>query len=175
MNQSFDTQLEVIRRALTDVVMPALEGADGHVIEQLHLSLAAAGFMQARLPHARRFYRADLRAYGKLAEEIAGCLSAHGAGDTDAVLSLASAAQTLLDDPEADSEDYIGLTRHIRSTVAGLSENSAGQDYESALDGLILAFNADAQLQARAWCEPFGFELQPEDLPPPVWTKQGKA
>ncbi len=50
MNQAFDTQLQVVQRALGEVVLPALGGASGHVIEQLHLSMAALSFMQQRLP-----------------------------------------------------------------------------------------------------------------------------
>ncbi len=171
MNQSFETQLQVIQRALSEVVLPALDGAESHVIEQLHLSLAAAGFMQERLPHARRFYRAELRAYGSLAQEIAGLLKTHGLNTAASFQALALSAQTLLDDPEADGEDYIALTRKIRSTIADMIEQAAGEGFESALDSLILSFDADAQLQARAWCEPFGFELLAEALPTPDWLR----
>ena len=52
MIQTFDTQLEVSLRAMRDVVAPALNDAESHVLEQFGLVLATLEFMRHRLPYA---------------------------------------------------------------------------------------------------------------------------
>ena len=169
MNQSFDTQLQVVKRALTDVVLPALDGAEKHVVEQLHLSLVVAEFMKARLPFARRYYRSELEAYASLAGSIAELLSAQEAARAEEMQGQVSKANKLLGDPEAEWEDYIVQTRGIRANISWLTENASGQDYEGELDNLILASGVATSLQARIWCLPFGFEISAEALPEANW------
>jgi len=52
MNQSFETQVRIAIRALSDVIAPALAGADKHVVEQLQLTIATLGFVADRIPEA---------------------------------------------------------------------------------------------------------------------------
>jgi hypothetical protein len=173
VNQSFDTQLQVMKRALTDVVMPALDGAGNHVLEQLHLSLAVADFMQRRLPHARRFYRTELRGYASLAGKINALLSSQGGNNSDDELqNLFLNADELIGDPEGEWEDYIELTRQIRTRISQLTESASGQSFEDELDNLVLSAAEDASLQARIWCVPFGFELNEDSLPAADWLER---
>ncbi|MDT7533128.1 hypothetical protein OVY48_06730 [Sphingobium sp. SA2] len=174
MNQSFDTQLQVVLRALGEVVLPALGGAEKHVVEQLHLSMAALTLMSERLPHARRFYRGELLVYGALADAVADIIGTHAPSDADDLRSFAQSARTLLQSATAEWTDYIDATRDLRARVAGVTERSAGAPYEQALDQLVIATSTDLHLQSRLWCLPFGFELKPEDLPKPAWLGQAE-
>jgi len=171
MNQDFETQLQVVQRALADVVLPALSGAPGHVIEQLHLSMAALGFMQQRLPHARRYYRQTLASYGEMADAIAALLGDHDGTDDSGLRTLAQHGRDVLDDPAADEADYRRCTEHLRAKLAEVVAAAEGAPYEAALDAMILARSAPILLQERIWCLPLGFELKPEDMPKPGWAR----
>jgi hypothetical protein len=165
MNQDFETQLQVIQRALGEVVLPALGNADKHVIEQLHLSLAAIGFMQQRLPLARRYYRGMLQRYLTMANAVCARLQANACGLED----LSAKGQATLDDPSASDADFRAATAALRAMIAVLVETSQDTPHESALDALVMEHSEAILSEDRSWCIPLGFELRPEDLPKPDW------
>lgn len=163
MIQGFDVQLQVILRALEEVVAPALGGAEKHVVEQLMLSIATIGFVKTRLPEARRFYRMELRSCIDLAKE-AGRISG-----TDSLARAIEAGESALADPEADIAHFETASRSLRDGVTALSHASVGQPHQAQLDAAILEKSGALVAQNRLWCAPFGFELQPENLPKPDW------
>jgi hypothetical protein len=162
--QDLDTQLQVVLTALQDVVAPALAGGEKHVAEQLMLSVVTLNFVKSRLPEARRFYRLELRALVDLAREAEGIAGAHYSLE-----DAAAEGQRALSDPEADLADYEVASRRLRDRITATSAQSVGQPHGSQLDRLILERQGSLIAQSRQWCVPFGFELQPESLPPPAW------
>jgi hypothetical protein len=165
MNQSFESELQVVLRALVEVVLPALEGAEKHVVEQLHLSMAALEFMRQRLPLAAQFYRRDLTDYIALADAAADLLQSHDASRASQLRALADEGRASLDDPLSTQADWVEVTRRLRSEVTLAIEASGKAPYEQALDQLVLDHASAVHLRARAWNLPFGFELRPQDLP----------
>ncbi len=165
MNQSFDTQLGVVLRALGEVVLPALDGADKHVVEQLHLSMAALNFMRQRLPEAGRFFRVELADYAGLAEAIADLLLPHDTTGAEPLRALADAGRAMLRNPVADWADHIEATRRLRAAIAGAIEHGTDTPYRHALNELVMATSSEMHMRARAWYLPFGFEPDPEALP----------
>jgi hypothetical protein len=169
MIQSFDTQLQVVLRALREVVAPALSGGAKHVVEQLHLSMATLEFMRGRMPHARRFSRQELQAYIALAEEVMRIVAPEQAASREQMASIVASAKSALDRPECENEDYQAVTRQLRERIAAATTAAVATPYESALEALIVRSSQDMLQQDRLWCVPFGFELKPEELPPPKW------
>lgn len=169
MNQEFETQLQVVQRALGEVVLPALDSAGSHVVEQLHLSIAALSFMQQRLPHARRYYRGTLQRYLDMAVAIGALLADRAGPDGGGLDGLVAAGQFLLDSPSAEDGDYRRSTGDLRARIASLVADAQGSAYEAALDALVLDHTGPIVLQDRVWCAPLGFELRPDDLPAPDW------
>lgn len=174
MNQSFEVQLAVIRRALGDVIAPALSNAEKHVLEQLHLSLIALDFMQDRLPKARSYYRLELELHRDLGAAVVDLLACHSAKATHSLLPFLESCQVSLDDPKAEWSDYIRISRGIREAVAATVADAEGAAYEKELDALIIDKNEFILLQARIWAAPFGFELNPEALPSGEWEKDNQ-
>jgi hypothetical protein len=169
MIQTFETQLQVAQRALSETVLPALAGAEKHVIEQLHLTMAALAFMQQRLPYARRYYRSVLQTYLDLANAIIDLLKSHGAAGSDELAGLVEKGQVALKEPEAEEPDYRHITDQLRSIIAAMSEAASATGHEAALDALIIERCGQILLDDRVWCSPLGFELRPQDLPVPLW------
>ncbi|WP_298190690.1 hypothetical protein [Novosphingobium sp.] len=165
MNQDLETQLQVVQRALGEVVLPALGNADKHVIEQLHLSLAAIGFMQQRVPLARRYYRGTLERYLAMAGAVAALLDA----DAESLADQSKQSKAVLDDPAASDADLRAATATLRAGVAALVEAAKDTPHESALDALVMEHCEAILSEDRSWCIPLGFELRPEDLPKPDW------
>ena len=164
MIRDFDAQLQVVLTALQDIVAPALSGADNHVIEQLMLSIATIGFVKARLPEARRFYRMDLRSWIDLSKDAAQIVSV-----PDDMAKAIAAGVGVLTDPEADSADIEAISRQLRDHVTTLSAAAVGQPYQADLEAVILDKLGVLIAQNRQWTASFGFELQPENLPLAAW------
>ena len=169
MNQEFETQLQVVQRALSEVVLPALGSAESHVIEQLHLSIAALSFMQQGLPLARRYYRGTLQRYLDMAEAIGPLLVGRAGPDGGGLDALVAAGRSLLDSPSAEDADYRRSTEELRARIAALVADAQGSAYEAALDKMVMDHSGPILLQDRVWCAPLGFELRPDDLPAPDW------
>ncbi|MFM5884096.1 MAG: hypothetical protein ACKOQ3_01980 [Novosphingobium sp.] len=164
MNLTFDAQLQVALRALEEVVAPALGNAEKHVVEQLHLAMLTIGFVKTRLPDVRRYARMELAAFARLAED-----SVAAAGHAPAAAAAAADGRALLADPGADVADLEAAICRLRDEVTALGSRCADPALRAALDRLVLDSGAAMIAQARQWTTPFGFELRPEDLPPPAW------
>lgn len=165
MNHSFETDLQVVLRALGDVVLPALGAAEKHVVEQLHLSMVALDFMRQRLPDASRYYRRELIDYTVLGDAAAALLASDNSSQAGELQSLAASGRVVLQTATSDWSDYIEATRKLRCAIARAVEASAMTPYEQQLDGLVLDSSSDIHRRARTWYLPFGFELRPQDLP----------
>jgi hypothetical protein len=164
MIHHFDSQLQVALRALEEVVAPALGGAEKHVIEQLMLSIMTIGFVKTRLPEARRFYRMELRSCIDLAQEVTQIV-----GTQQHLTDAIGFAEHALSDPEADISEFEAASRRLRDLVTIVSNETVGQAFQAQLDLVILEKSAALVAQNRLWCAPFGFELQPENLPKADW------
>ncbi len=165
MMQSFDTQLQVSLRALREVVAPALQNSEKHVVEQLHLAIATLDFAKQRLPHARRYHRLELENYIGFAAEVRTIVGADQPALRDQLATAENTGKADLLRPEAEVEDYVIITRLLRELIASAVPAAADKPHERALDLLIIQRQKKFLLQQRAWCVPLGFDPKPEDLP----------
>ena len=169
MIQSFETQLRVSLRALGEIVAPALAGADKHVIEQLHLVMAALGFMQARLSSEVGFQRAELEAYLALAEEVAANFKKHRGSACVTLIEAVSAGRAALASATSEADDYQHSTRRLRELVTALITDLSSEAEAADLQAMVLARSGAMIGDARLWCLPLGFELDPAALPRREW------
>ena len=169
MIQSFETQLQVSLRALSEIVAPALAGADKHVIEQLQLVMAALGFMQARLQLADAFQRTELEAYLALAETAAANFRKHRGSDYATLIEAMSGSRAALASETSEAEDYQRSTRRLRELVAALITETSNEAEAAELRAIVLTRSGDMIGDARLWCLPLGFELDPAALPRRDW------
>lgn len=169
MIQSFETQLQVSVRALGEIIAPALVGADKHVIEQLHLVIAALEFMRVRLPLAAGFQRAELDVYLTLAERAAANFRQHRGSECEPLLEAVSAGRAALASSTSEADDYQRSTRRLRELVTALITQSSSEAEAAGLQALVLARSSEMLGDARLWCLPLGFELDPDALPRREW------
>lgn len=165
MMQSFDTQLQVSLRALKDVVAPTLASAEGHVVEQLHLAIATLEFTRQRLPYARPYHRLELQKIIDLSREVADLVGDAQAADRDGLATASDAASELLDQPEAQVEEYLMSGRALRELISQAVRHSAGAAHEPALDKLIVERQRALFTLQRVWCAPLGLDHEAAALP----------
>jgi hypothetical protein len=165
MMQSFDTQLQVSMRALSEVVAPALQADDGHAIEQLHLVIATLNFTRQRLPYARSYHRLELQYLMNLAADIRRLIG----DDHPALKTLLSdteeAGKTELARPEAEIEDYLIVGRKLRELITEAVQSSADKPYEQKLDTLVTDQQKQFFITQRVYCAPLGLDHEVEQLP----------
>lgn len=169
MMHSLDRQLQVVLRALSDTVAPALAQTDKHVVEQLHLSIATLGFVQQRLPDARRFARYELSEYLEMATAAADLARTAAPQAAEDAREAAARGRDTLDRPDADTDAIEADTRTCREAIAALTDAVRGTDAHAAVGRLVMERSGPIIDQSRLWCTPFGFELKPQDLPAPAW------
>lgn len=175
MIYSFDTQLQVVLRALNDVVAPALADAEKHVLEQFGLSTLMLSFMQQRLPHARRFCRMELTAWIALAGDVTTLLAENPPGDLAALNGHRDAGEAALAAPDAENEDFIEISRAIRDAITAQVAAAVDHRAKSALDALLLERNDTILTQQRQWCQPLGLDPAAADLPAPAWLTRRRV
>ncbi|MFT4825390.1 MAG: hypothetical protein ACI9DH_000060 [Halioglobus sp.] len=164
MIQTFDTQLEVSLRAMREVVAPALNDAESHVIEQFHLALITLEFMRERLPYARSFHRLELTHLLNFSEQVRG-LVANDQPDLAAALDQTeTTGHKDLARPEAEIEDYLIVGRKLREHIGEVIKLSNGKPYENELDKLALRSQKEFLPAQRAWCEPLGLDTRPDEV-----------
>ena len=169
MIQSLDKQLQVVIRALGDVVAPALEGGEKHVLEQLHVSVATLAFVLKRLPEARRYYRHELSSYLTLADALLTAAPAELAGSKAELERGWADGRAALDRPEGAIADVALAPRRLREALTRLADEAQATPARASVEAIILEQSAPIIDQARQWCTPFGFELKPQDMPQPAW------
>lgn len=169
MMQSLDRQLQVVLRALSDTLAPALAEAEKHVVEQLHLSIATLSFVAQRMPDARAFARYELRSYVDMAVAAADAAGDAVPDDASALREKAHRAHALLDRADADTQALEDGTRACREAIAAFSTAVHATSARQAVERIVMELSGPVIAQSRQWCAPFGFELKPQDLPAPAW------
>jgi hypothetical protein len=157
MVPDIDLQLRVVIKALRDVVLPAVDSGNRLAVEQLHLSIATLGMVEARLPLAGRRVRAELANAIALAE----------AADAAALAAPLFAAKAALEDPRADGRDLEMHKARLLTGVSTLVDEAPGNGARA--DSLARAVVAASKPQfdlIRAWCLPAGFEPDPGEVAP---------
>ena len=165
MIQLTDTQLQVALRALNDVVAPALQQSDSHVIEQMHLVIATLEFARQRLPHTRRFYRQELDYFTGYASEVAALISTEDASLAEQIRDHCQVGKEELQRPEAEAEDFVIASRKLRELISSAVDPAAGGPAEAELGRLVLDRLKRFLPHQRTWLLPFGLDPAPDGLP----------
>lgn len=162
-------QLPTLIKAMTDVVLPAIDARNKLAQEQGHLVVAMLRLMEQRAPLQFRYDRADLASFLGLADQISS-VAVQGAGLGPSVESLASAAaqgRDVLERARAEPSELEAANLRLRAAVGQVLQASAGQPphVRDAIEAAAFAHSADLLLRERAWLAPQGWEGASPDLP----------
>jgi hypothetical protein len=150
---------------MRDVVAPALNDAESHVVEQFNLVLATLEFMRQRLPYARSFHRLELTHLLSLSEGVRAFVADDQPALAAQLEQIEATGKNDLARPEVEIEDYLVVGRKLRELIGELIRLSNGKPYEKELDKLALHSQKDFLPVQRAWCMPLGLDSRPDELP----------
>ena len=162
-----DIQLKVVIKALTDVVLPAIDPSNGPAGEQLHISIGLLRLLEERLPLQFAFDCDELDRLGKFAHDLEGLATGQtGSAVSDVEIAAAAGAEVLAR-AKADPAEVLSAVRHLRSAcgAATASLRQAEHVDQKTLRDCVLAYSAEQLLRDRSWLKSQGWESNPDTLP----------
>lgn len=152
-----DLQLKVVLKALREVVLPAVDPANGVALEQLHLAMMTVDLVRGQMPFRHQRIRQELRNARDLAAQVAD------AGGSGIAVDLIAEAEAALGDPEGSEAALDAIRLRILSAVEEVVATSGGK---AEIARAVIAATRPQTLLTRAWCAPAGFEVDPQHVPP---------
>lgn len=158
MNPGFDLRLKSMRRALTTVILPALDAGNQLAQEQGALMIAHLDMM------ASQWSRTD--AYARLCLDdvltLVGQLDAAGGDVTRAAMdALLATAGEAHDDPEAA---YNRISGGLEALVRAVDVDGDA-DFRRKLHHALLLYGNRQATRDRAWFAACGFDVNAAELP----------
>lgn len=154
MNPSLELRVQSMLRAMTEVVIPALDAREALAQEQARLVVGHLHALSLQQRHASRCERLETLAMQRLAQDLLG----HAAGGPRS-LAAASSLRESLASPEA-----AGLEAAIDLLIAASGEDGSPA-FREAVTRLTLAHAKSASVRARSWFAAMGFGADPGTIP----------
>jgi predicted nuclease with TOPRIM domain len=164
-------QLPAMIKAMTDVVIPALEPGNRMAQEQARLIVGMLGLMAARLPLMFAYDRDELERYLSLSDTLLKHVNGKASALAAAKELDASAAHgaEVLDRARAEPGELEAAVLSLRAKVSALVR-SVYDEGEPAIRGAVsravLSASKDQLDRERSWLIPQGWEADPSALTP---------
>ena len=164
-----ELQLQTMIKAMTDIVLPAVDADNRLAQEQARLVIATLQLVAKRLLIAYRYDRYDrdeLTRYVALAADLLSAATPQLAGEVVTRLDLLAAqGAEVLARARAEPLELETAVVALRASVGQLTEASRAA-HDPTLGRLVLAA-AKVELD-RALVVDIGFEADPDDMPAPI-------
>jgi len=163
-----DAQLKTMIKAMTDVIIPALDGSNQLAMEQSRLVVGMMILMERQLPLQFRFDRDELARLIETAHDLVALAGAEREGGLERARCTAAA---VLDRCQAGPDDLHLAVRDMRvaicDTIDRMNDPGAHADATliAACDAIVLRMSQQQLLRDRVLLLPQGWELQPDALP----------
>ncbi|MGE0861516.1 MAG: hypothetical protein AB7I01_13420 [Gammaproteobacteria bacterium] len=162
MMPSIELRLATMRRALAEVILPAIAADNALAREQTQLVMAHLDLLAQQLPSASRLDERVLRGTEDLARTLAANASG-GARTQAATAALGAALET--------NEDASHAARRARLAAAidvlvGAAEEDGEAAFRARVYDAIVAHASEYGVYERAWFAPNGLDPERASLPP---------
>lgn len=163
-------QIPAMIKAMTDVVIPALEPGNNVAQEQARLIVGMLGLMSARLPLMFAYDRDELKRYLSLSDS----LLKHVKGEAPALAAVkeldacAAHGAEVLDRARAEPGELEAAVLSLRARVSALVRivyEEADPATRCAVSRAVLSASKDQLERERSWLIPQGWETDPAALP----------
>ena len=167
-----DIQIQVILKALKDVILPAVDKDNKLAQEQTHLAIGTLQLMAKFLPIAYRYDRDELDRYVGLSRNlIAQVGNEAGGGAFKNLETIAAHGADVLERARAEPAEMEKAIFDLRATVGELIEAvHAGGDKaaQASVRKLVLAAAKPELERERAVVVDMGWETDPSTHAPPI-------
>jgi hypothetical protein len=170
-----DLQIQVILKALKDVILPAVDKDNKLAQEQTHLAIGTLQLMAKFLPIAYRYDRDELDRYVRLSRDLLAQIGNKADGTAiNNLKTVATHGADVLERARAEPAEMEKAVFDLRATVGELIEAvHAGSDgtAKTAVQKLILAAAKPELERERAVVIDMGWETDPSTHAPPINTQ----
>lgn len=166
-----EIQIQSILKAMSDVVLPAVDPKNPLAQEQARLCMGMLSVMAGQLPRQFRFDCDELGRLLQLCERMHALPAAHKLAPqaVDALSQGAQRAKDVLERARAQPSEVLDAVRTLRSATSHFVQ----QAFENDLSGLetldvkrlVLDSSKEQLLRDRAWVLGQGWEADPKALP----------
>lgn len=167
-----ELQLQSMIKAMSDIVLPAVDADNRLAQEQARLVIATLNLVAKRLPIAYRYDRDELERYVRLSQDLLAAVGTTVAGAAVAQLqALNDSGADVLERARAEPAELETTVFALRAAVGELiQETRAGGDprRQAAVRSLVLAAAKQELDRERALVVDIGFEADPQDMPVPI-------
>lgn len=156
-----DIQLKTALRALTEVILPAVDRDNALAIEQTQVVIGLLQLMASRLPLQFR-YDCD-----ELARLLTLCRALPDSEDA-ALAAAIDGGSAVLARARSGPDEVVHAIRELRAAsgaVIGARYRDGDAATRAALSAQVLAHAEQQLLRERAWFTPQGWELDPDSVP----------
>ncbi len=158
MNPGFEVRLSSMRRALTTVIMPAIDPGNPLAQEQAGLMLAHIGMLEAQWDKLEDYARLCVQDL----IEVSGRINAAGGPET---LAAAAGLAALAGKPPVRGEvAYRALSEALEGLVRAV-DRDGDADFRRALHREVLLHGNRQATRDRVWFAACGFDVNTADLP----------
>lgn len=164
-------QIPSLIKALTEVVLPAIDPANTLAQEQARLVIGTLAAILPRLALEYRYDRDELQRSLALAQRLQAALPG-AAGAATSLQELAASAAigaAVMERARAEPAELQEAVRGLRSSVGALIQAVYAQDDSTArasVSTLVQDAAGEQLLRERAWLVGYGFEPDPALIPP---------
>lgn len=162
--------LQSVIKAMTEVVLPAVDPHNKLAQEQSRLVIGVLGLLAERMPLWYRFERDELARFLELAEHLSGVAVQVPAADEvlNPLRDTVASAQDVLDRARAEPAELeaanFELRGHIGTLVSALYSH-ADEATRKRVGNLVTAHAREQLLRERAWHVSQGWESDADALP----------
>lgn len=170
-----EIQIKVILKALTDVILPAVDPDNKLAQEQTRLAIGTLQLVAKRLPIAYRYDRDELNRYVGFSKDLVAQVGK--AADESAIAdlkALAAHGSDVLDRARAEPAEMEKAIFDLRAMVGELIEAvHAGGDStaQAAVRKLVLTMSKQELERERAAVVDMNWETDPRTHAPPIETQ----
>jgi len=165
-----DIQITSVIKAMTDVVIPAIDPANKLAVEQSQLIIGLLSLLKFQLPIQFRF---DLDELGRLCTSATALsqIASTDANTRSTLNELANSSNTaaqVLDQFQRDPAELIHHIRTLRQDMSNVVDAAAAStDIQAQLQAekLILSMSKEQLVRDRALVKMQGWEMTPGDIP----------
>lgn len=166
-----DVQIQAMMKAMTDVILPAVDPHNQMAQEQSQLLLGMLAVMAQRMPYQFDFDCDELNRLVAFADSLAAQAAVSPAA-RDAVTRLTSeamAGRDVLDRARARPAEVVDAVRRLRASACAVVDAVYGDDTAAAsrdaVARTVMDMSREQTLRDRVWALPQGFEPDPSALP----------
>jgi hypothetical protein len=166
-----DMRIKSMMRALTEVILPAIDRTQLLAVDQGNILLGTLRIMLRQNDKAYQFLMVELRQYTEVARQLVemadgGDATQGACAETAAALAEAAPIAALAIPSQAELAVQVEAIKTATDLLLRAANADGAPQFRQAANRLVFDEGGKQLIRERAWVAGAGFELDPASLPP---------